>query len=59
MSNNQSVNVNGIEIDPGKAQKILHRIIINEKRNIKTKQYNDTQMVQIIMKIIEEEVKCY
>lgn len=51
--------VNGMEVDIQRAQKMLTRLIVREKKNIKTKQYNDTQMVNQIKKMIEEEVECY
>jgi hypothetical protein len=51
--------VNGIEVNTQKAQKILTKLIVREKTNIKTKQYNDPQMVNQIKKMIEEEVECY
>ncbi|KNZ41727.1 hypothetical protein [Acetobacterium bakii] len=50
---------NGIEIDTEKVQKILKKLIIKEKTNIKTKQHNDGEMVKYIKKMIEEEVECY
>lgn len=53
------VEVNGIEIDTKKAQRMLQHIIVREKSNIKTKQYNDTEMARRIKKMIEEEVQCY
>lgn len=55
----EKVEVNGIEIDTKKAQRMLSHIIIREKTNIKTKQYNDTEMARRIKKMIEEEVQCY
>lgn len=51
--------VNGVEIDTRKAQLMLQKIIIKEKTNIKTKQFNDLEMVKKIKKMIEEEVQCY
>ncbi len=51
--------VNGMEVDIQKAQRMLTRLVIREKKNIKTRQYNDVQMVNQIKKMIEEEVKCY
>lgn len=54
-----TVDFNGIEIDTKKVNKLLKRLIIKEKSNIKTKQYNDAEMVKIIKKMIEEEVECY
>jgi hypothetical protein len=59
MENNKPIVINGIEIDTEKAQKMLSRLIIREKTNIKTRQYNDTEMVRMIKKMIEEEVQCY
>jgi hypothetical protein len=51
--------INGVEIDPEKAQLMLKKLILKEKINIKTKQYNDSEMVRKIKKMIEEEVQCY
>jgi len=55
----EKVVVNGVEVDTRKAQIMLQRIIVKEKTNIKTKQYNDLEMVKKIKKMIEEEVQCY
>jgi len=49
----------GVEIDETKAHLLLRKIIIKERINIKTKQYNDSEMVKNIKKMIEEEVECY
>ena len=51
--------INGIEIDDEKAQKMLQKLILREKTNIKTKEKNDGEMVRMIKKMIEEEVQCY
>jgi hypothetical protein len=51
--------VDGVIIDRKKVDLMLAKIIIKERNNIKTKQFNDSEMVVIIKKIIEEEVKCY
>lgn len=59
MENSETISINGIEIDKEKAQKMLNKLILREKTNIKTKQYNDGEMVRIIKKMIEEEVQCY
>lgn len=59
MDNNNPTIINGIEIDTEKAQKMLTKLIMREKKNIKTKQYNDGEMVKMIKKMIEEEVQCY
>ena len=57
--NGDKVEVNGIEVDAEKAQRMLQKIIIREKNNIKTKQFNDVEMARKIKKMIEEEVECY
>lgn len=57
--NEEKVNVNGIDINDEKAQLMLKKIILRERQNIKTKKLNDGQMVQMIKKMIEEEVECY
>jgi hypothetical protein len=48
-----------IQIDEQTAQRIMKRIIILEKSNLKTKRYNDSEMIKKIKKFIEEEVECY
>ena len=53
------IEVNGVEIDTQKAQRMLQKVIVREKTNIKTKQFNDTEMAKKIKKMIEEEVQCY
>ena len=55
----EKIEVNGVEIDTKKAQRMLQHIIVREKTNIKTKQFNDTEMARKIKKMIEEEVQCY
>jgi hypothetical protein len=56
---NKTVTINGVEIDTEKADALLKKIIIKEKTNIKTKQYNDGEMVRMIKKLIEEVAECY
>ena len=55
----EKIEVNSVEIDVQKAQRMLQRIIVREKTNIKTKRFNDTEMAKKIKKMIEEEVQCY
>jgi len=55
----EKIEVNGVEIDAQTAQRMLQHIIVREKTNIKTKQFNDTEMAKKIKKMIEEEVQCY
>lgn len=51
--------VNGIEVDTEKAQRLIKRIIVREKRNLSTKELSDLDMVKKIKKMIEEDVECY
>jgi len=51
--------INGIEIDTEKVQRMLAKLIMREKTNLQTREKSDTQMVQMIKKMIEEEVECY
>lgn len=53
------MNENRIEIDEKKAERLLRKIVIMEKQNIRTKQFNDAEMVRKIKKTIEEEVECF
>ncbi len=55
----EKVMQNNTEIDVKKAQMILKKIIVKENNNIKRKDKNDGEMVKMIQKLIEEEVKCY
>jgi hypothetical protein len=48
-----------IQIDKIKAKRLLMKLILMEKNNIRTKQFNDAEMVVKIKKAIEEEVECY
>lgn len=56
---NEIVMVNGIEVDTDKAQKVMRKIIINEKKNLSTKELDNLKMIRKIKKMIEEEVECY
>ena len=47
-----------IEIDERKLRRMLMAIVLMEKKNSKTKQFSDSEMVSKIQKIIEEEVAC-
>lgn len=48
-----------IKVDNEKVKLLLKKLIIMEKTNLKTKQFNDSEMVKKIKKTIEEEVECY
>ena len=54
MSNNDT-----ITIEDKKVKNILRKIIIEERRNVSSKEISDSEMVKKIKKIIEEEVECY
>ena len=57
MSKNPTVN--GIEINIDKVDRMLRKIILREKTNLKTREKSDMEMVKMIKKLIEEEVECY
>ena len=48
-----------IEIEVDKAQRLIKKVIVKEKRNLSTKEFGSTEMVKKIKKMIEEEVECY
>lgn len=50
--------VNGIEIDEQKAERILRKIILMETEN-RARQTSPIEMAKKIKKLIEEEVQCY
>lgn len=51
--------INGVEVDTEKAERLLKKLIIKERINLKSKELNNSQMVKAIKKMIEEEVQCY
>ena len=51
--------INGIKVDEKKAQRLLQKLIMMEKKNIMSKQFGDSEMVKKIKKMIEEEVECF
>lgn len=59
MTNNEVEVVNGIDVDVDKAQRLIKKVIVKEKRNLSTKEFGSTEMVRKIKKMIEEEVECY
>lgn len=56
---NRIEEVNNITIDEQKVRRIMLKLIMEEKRNIKTKENSENQMVKVIKRIIKEEVQCY
>lgn len=59
MATNEKEIVNGIEVDIDKAQRLIKKVIVKEKRNLSTKEFGFAEMVKKIKKMIEEEVECY
>lgn len=59
MANEKTEIVNGIEVDVDKAQRLIKKVIVKEKRNLSTKEFGPGAMVDKIKKMIEEEVECY
>ena len=50
--------VNDINIDEQKLNRIIKKIIQLENDNVKTREFNDEDLKKKIEKIIEEEIKC-
>lgn len=48
-----------IIIDDEKIKRLERKIILQENINLKTREKTDQQMINWIMELIEEEVKCY
>lgn len=48
-----------IRIDDKAVERLKRRIILEENKNLRTREKTDQQMVAWIKKKIEEEVKCY
>lgn len=48
-----------LALDGQKLKKIIKEIVKLENQNVKTSEFNDTEMTKKIAKIIEEVIKCY
>lgn len=48
-----------IKVEQKVVDRLLKKIILLEKRNLKTSEYNYVQIVKKIKKMIQEEVECY
>lgn len=48
-----------IKIDDKAIERLKRRIILQENKNLKTREKTDAQMVTWIKKQIEEEAQCY
>lgn len=51
--------MNEIQINDKAIERLKRKIIVQENKNIKTKEKSDPQMIAWIKKLIEEEVACY
>ena len=51
--------IEGVGIDEEKVKRLLRKLILREKMNLKTREKSDAQMVRDIQRMIEEEVQCY
>ena len=51
--------INEIQVNERAIERLKMRIIVQENKNLKTKETTDSQMVAWFKKQIEEEVKCY
>ena len=52
MATNEKEIVNGIEVDVDKAQRLIKKVIVKEKRNLSTKEFGSAEMVKKIKKMI-------
>lgn len=43
MENKKTENINGIDVDVEKAQKLIKRVIVKEKRNLSTKEFSNPE----------------
>lgn len=59
MVNNKIEIINGIEVDTERAQKLVKKLIVKEKKNLSTKEKRNPEMIKEIKKMIEEAVECY
>ncbi len=55
----KTVQIEGIDVDVNKANKILKKILITEKSNLSTKKLSSQEMIKDIKKKIAEEVTCF
>ena len=55
----KTVQIDGIDVDVDKANKILKKVLITEKSNLSTKKLSSQEMIKDIKKKISEEVKCF
>ena len=44
MENKKTENINGIDVDVEKAQKLIKRVIVKEKRNLSTKEFSNPEI---------------
>jgi hypothetical protein len=49
---------NDVRVSDEAIERLKRKIIIQENRNLKTREKNDREMINCIKKMIEEEVQC-
>ncbi len=47
-----------IELDSKIVTRLKHKIVLTESLNLKTKNKSESQMIQHLKKMIEEEIEC-
>lgn len=57
MSEKNVINYKGVEINTYKALKLRNKILALEKSNLKTKEKSNTEMIDALKTLIEEEVE--
>ena len=55
----KTVQIDGIDVDVDKANKILKKVLITEKTNLSTKKLTSQELIKDIKKKIADEVKCF
>ena len=50
--------LDGIEIDENIIESLKERIVLEEKNNLRTKKYSKGKMIEMICKMIKEEISC-
>ena len=55
----KTVQIDGIDVDVDKANKILKKVLITEKTNLSTKKLTSQEVIKDIKKKMAEEVKCF
>ena len=57
--NENNMQESSLDINDEKVNNLIRRILIAESKNMKSQAITDTQMVNKIKAMIEEEIQCY